>query len=257
MRHLLIRTLLLLATALPCAAGEVYLFQAHADGPPIPEAAIGAPVFVEWDTDAFFFNHGAAEATVTLLDADAGMQFSIPPQKAVALSTALPARPLHLVHAIVPDAVTVENALFIGAAQGGTRPTAPTYEYGKVRLPVFTALTPANQPQVHLATYLGNQASHANVWIYNGGDEAATAHVVIRRQCDDAVVDETTVGVGPKNAVSLSGLAAASTPCPASTTTRAWITRSIYTTVTVDQPSLSFVSSVANDQIPRALVSVN
>jgi hypothetical protein len=257
MRYLLFRALLLLVTAFPCAASEVYLFQAHADGPPVSDPAVAGAVFVEWDTDAFFFNHGATEATVTLLDADAGMEFSIPPQKAVALSTALPARPLHLVHAIVPDAVTVENALFIGSAQGGTRPIAPTYEYGKVRLPVFTSLTLANQPQVHLATYLGNQPSHANVWIYNGGDEAATAHIVIRRQCDDAVVDETTVSVDAKNAVSVSGLAAVVPTCPSSATTRAWIVRSVYTTVTVDQPSLSFVSSVANDQIPRALVSVN
>lgn len=117
--------------------------------------------------------------------------------------------------------------------------------------------------QVHLATFLsnpGDQSSHVNVWIYNGGASAATAHVEVRRQCDDAVVDDTTVTVGAKGSLAVSGLAADFRGCPFSrfpTAVPLWIPGSIYTIVTVDQPSLSIVSSVANGQIPRAMVSVN
>jgi hypothetical protein len=113
---------------------------------------------------------------------------------------------------------------------------------------------------VHLATFLSEptaQTSHVNVWIYNGGSTAATAHVEVRRQCDDAVIQEVTVDVPPKSSVSAAGLAGDFRGCRVPTSPRAWSGGSIYTIVTVDQPSLSLVSSVANTQIPKALVSVN
>lgn len=258
MKNLLRVAWIVLAVTSPAMAGDVYLFQAHAEGPPIYNPDANAPEIVEWSTDAFFFNQGMTDAVVKVLDdANGDTQFTIPPQHAVSLSNALPHRLFRFVHAIVPDSVAVENALFIGEVPISILPIAPEYRFGKVTLPVFTALTAANQPQVHLATFLGSQQSHANVWVYNGGDSAATAHIEIHRQCDDAVVDTTTVTVASKNALVVPGMASTFGGCIVTPEMQPWMASATYAVVTVDQPSLSFVSVVASGQIPKAMVSVN
>ena len=185
MKNLLLVALTLLASVTSVTAGDVYIFQAHSEGPPVFDpAADGAEIMV-WDTDAFFFNQGTTDAQVKLLDEYQGMEFTIPPQHSASLS------------------------------------------------------------------------SHANVWIYNGGFAATTAHVEVRRQCDDAVVQEATVTIEAKRSANVSGLASGFRGCAVPASMRSWSADSLYTIVSVDQPSLSFVSSVANGQIPKALVSVN
>jgi hypothetical protein len=257
--RLLLVTLLLLPVAHSATASDIYLFQAHAEGPQVFDATADGGEIIEWNTDAFFFNTSTTDAVVTLLDDYEGMQFVVPPQRIVSLSTALPPRIFAFVHASVPDSVVVENALFIGNVRDSIigLPSPPIYRYGKVHLPVFRAVTPRNTPQVHLATYLGEQQSHLNVWIYNDATVAAQAHIEVRRQCDDAIVDETTTTVGPKNSLSLGALASGVAGCPVPGATAPWIGHSIYTIVTVDQPSLSFVSVVANGKIPQAMVTIN
>lgn len=242
--------------------GDIYLFQGHAEGPIVLDSALGSPQIVEWGTDAFFYNTGSSDAVVKLLGSYEGLSFTIAPQHSASLSSSLPPQTFEFIHATVPDSVAVENALFIGRVQA-TVPgsaTAPIYSYGKVRLPVFTALAPANSPMVHLATFLGNAGdspSHLNVWVYNGGEQVATARVVVRRQCDDSVVDESTVILLPKQSRVIGGLGAAFHGCQVPTSMMQWSGGSTYTIVTANQPSLSFVSVVGNTGIPKATVTVN
>ena len=235
-------------------AGDVYLFQAHAEGPLVYDPALNSPAVIVWDTDAFFYNQGSTDARVELLDEYAGLGFTLAPHASTSLSKAIP-QVLRFIHASIPDTVVVENALFIGAVR--TRPDPPLnhYIHGKVRLPVFTSLVPANQPQIHLATFMGSIISRQNVWVYNGSDEPATARIAVHRQCDDAVIDEATVIVPPGNATVINGMAATLTGCP--TGPRDWTGATLYTIVTIDQPSLSFVSTLANNEVPQAHVSVN
>jgi hypothetical protein len=258
-RRLLLLATMLLPVARSAAAGDIYLFQAHAEGPRVFDATADGAAIIEWSTDAFFFNTSTTDAVVALLDDYEGMQFIVPAQRSVSLSTVLPPRIFGFLHASVPDGVVVENALLIGSVQDTipTLPTPPIYRYGKVQVPVFRALVPRNTPQVHLATFLGEQQSHLNVWIYNGATVSAQAHIEVRRQCDDAIVDETTTIVGPKNSLVVGSLASGFAGCRVPGATVSWIGGSIYTIVTVDQPSLSFVSTVANGRIPQAMVSIN
>jgi hypothetical protein len=257
MKSAVLLVFVLILRARSSFAGDIYLFQAHSDGPLVYNSADKESQFIEWSTDAFFFNRGAGEAQVKLLDEFDGMAFTIPPHRSVSLSNVLPHVVFTFVHASVPDLVIVENALFIGEVPDTTSPIGPDYKFGKVRLPVFSALSPANQPQVHLATFLGSQPTRHNVWIYNGGDARATAHIEIHRQCDDAIVDETSVTMEAKTSLVVSGLGSEFHGCPITVPVQVWTPFSTYTIVTVDQPSLSFVSSLANNEIPKANVSVN
>jgi len=254
----MVMIILAFAGAMTAYGRDVYLFQAHSEGPVVTDT--GGAQFVDWDTDAFFFNTGNENARVEFLDENAGFGFTIAPQQSASLSVIAPSLTFRFVHASVPDAVIVESALFIGATPTGQAPSGPNYRLGKVRLPVFTSFTSPNQPQVHLGTFLGQAiADHVNVWVYNGGDSVATAHVVVRRQCDDTVIDKRTVNIDPKHAVSVAGMAAGFKGCrtAGAQEPRPWIVGSLYTIVTVDQPSLSLVSTVSDNQIPQAMVSVN
>jgi hypothetical protein len=249
---------LAVTSAMTAYGREVYLFQAHAEGPVVVDSA-GRQIVV-WDTDAFFYNTGNETAQVAFLDDNAGFGFAIAPHQSASLSAAAVPLTFRFVHASVPDAVIVESALFIGTKPDLQVSQGPDYRYGKVRLPVFTSLTPANQPQVHLGTFLGQAIpNHENVWVYNGGESVATVHIEVRRQCDDAVFDERTVTVDPKGIVTVSGMGAGFQGCRVAGVQepRPWIVGSLYTIVTVDQPSLSMVSTVTDNQLPQAMVSVN
>lgn len=235
-------------------AGDVYLFQAHAAGPLVNDPAINSPAVIEWDTDAFFYNQGSTEARIEFLDDYAGLGFTLAPHASTSLSKAIP-QIFRFIHASVPDTVIIENALFIGTTRTRPDPPLTQYVHGMVRLPVFTSIVPANRPQVHLATFMGSVISRHNVWVYNGGDEPATARIAVHRQCDDAVIDEATIAVPPRDAIVVNGMGAAPSGCP--TGPRDWTGATLYTIVTVDQPSLSFVSTLANTDVPQALVSVN
>jgi hypothetical protein len=163
----------------------------------------------------------------------------------------------------VPDEVALESVLFIGtqSAPAGAPPVVRPQRYGKVRLPVVRALAPANQAQVHLATWLGDPSeipSRLNVGIFNAGAVAANAHVQVRQACDERVIDERTITVPPNTLVQTNGLRTAEDACPETTGGTVGGTHAdIYTVITVDQPSLTFVSNLANNAIPTTSISIN
>ena len=262
---------LFLLSAFRGYSADRYVVQGSALGP-----QVGA-LFVTWTTDIFFFNTTATDAPIRLVGVSNGnfpsdlpSSFTIHANRSTSLSangavaTWGPRnptfQPLWVLHIDVPDGVLLDDVLFIGEELSGQAPLPlDHYTQGKIRLPVFNELTPANQAQIHLATFLGDFnsiPSRANVTIYNGGNVTAQAKIEIREHCDDAVLLTTTIAIPSNTIIQTSGLNAPAghcgfdfgfTPPPSA----------IYTVVTVDQPSLSFVSSLSNRDVPLTSISIS
>ena len=105
----------------------------------------------------------------------------------------------------------------------------------------------ASGRQVHLGTDLGGPDSRINVVIYNSGDAPANATIAVRRTCDDGLADERTVTIPPNTVVQASGLRPGDAVSCLGSSSEPW-TR--YAVVTVDHPSLSFVSNVTEERAP-------
>ena len=114
-------------------------------------------------------------------------------------------------------------------------------------MPVFGTLTPANTGQVYVGTDIGSPRARQNVIVYNGGSMRATATIAVRRGCDDELMDTRTVTVEANSVIQVNGLSPGENDCT-SDRTPAYVR---YTVITVDQPSLSVVSALAEAQ-PRA-----
>jgi len=266
--HVLVVVLML--TILPAVkvyANDVYIVQGSARGP-----ALISGELIYWSTDALFFNRGAADARVKLLGVSNGggsgapPQFTLPPQRSASLERIAPVwkpgsvPPLWLVHLDLPADVSVESLLFIGTIfdfGGGTPPIIRPNRFGKVRVPVFTALVPANQPQVHLGTYFGEMPSRINVAVYNASTTIASTRIEIRQQCDDTVVATRVVSVPPDAVVQFTGFPAEERQCPEFIPgTIGGPPGAVYTVVTVDQPSFTFVSNLSNSESPLTSMAI-
>jgi len=212
-----------------------------------------------WTDNILFFNRTSVPATVTLLGVsngtlrtDAPRELQLPPNRATALRTGpffrtafiwspLGLPPLWVVHLDVPDGVTVESrdevyAVFVC---GLTDDGLPEPEVaGKVSLPIFRSLVPAGRPQVKLGTDLGYRDSRLNVAIYNAGTEQANATVEVRRACDDSLIESRHVTLPANTIAQFGGFAGTGARCVPELA-------ALYTTVTVDQPSFSYVSNVS------------
>ncbi len=204
-----------------------------------------------WGDRALLYNRTMVPATVRILGLSDGTPsltqpaaFTLPPRRVVDLDTVLRGawRPveaaarswLFVLHLDVPEGVTVDSRDEFYLLQGCFHPFA-FVPMGHAALPVIDRLTPPGTPQVHLSTDLGVRESRTNVIIHNAGTLSATAHVELRRDCDDAVVDQRTLLIAPRSTTQVGGLTAGSnTPCDSSR----------HTVVTVDQPSFSIVSNV-------------
>ena len=205
-----------------------------------------------WADFVQFYNRGTSPATVKVLGMSDGTpsstspdSFTVPPGRVLRLDFALNGawspREVHLedtalytLHLDIPPGVIVDSRDevylrmdFIGSSF--------FYPQGHASMPVFDGLTPSNVPQVHLGSDLGVRQSRTNAIIYNAGSVAATAHVELRRTCDDSVDDQRSVLIPPNSTTQIAGLSAhVGGGCD----------HNRYTVVTVDQPSLSLVSNV-------------
>jgi hypothetical protein len=157
-----------------------------------------------------------------------------------------------MLHLDVPEGVVIEGILILGTGTGEECGQIPRPDnlalYGIIHFPHFRALVPAYQEQIHLGTTLGLQKSRNNVGIYNASAFAATANVTLRRACDDRIVDETTVELGPNSSTQVRLENKSTGTCDRA--------RIDYVTVTVDQPSLTWVSTLANGVDPRVLLTI-
>lgn len=99
-------------------------------------------------------------------------------------------------------------------------------------------------PQVTLGTDLGERSTRINVGVYNGGSVTATAVIAVRRACNGTVVSSRTVTIAPNTIEQFGGFESGTsdgcnTPAPRAA---GWMR---YVTVTVDQPSFSYVANVS------------
>jgi hypothetical protein len=155
----------------------------------------------------------------------------------------------------VPSSVLVESRLEYSFADACRGLPASNLPLGKASLPVFRELAPAGTTVAHLGSDMGIQKVRVNVGIYNAGAATATASIEVHRPgCSKEPIATRTLAI-PANSliqISVNDLPA---PCialiePLST----WWP--MFTTVTVDQPSLSYATALVNDQPPGATFAV-
>jgi hypothetical protein len=230
----------------PSAKGEDrFVLRFFAFGPQLGGANL------TWIEDTVLYNPGPNPATIKLLGvsnggvaADVPRQFSMAPRETALLEAGpswqpTPFAQLWVVHLDVPAGVVMASR---GAMGEVTSPPGPVFvlpDFGRFPLPIFKALVPASKPQVHLSADLGFVPSHFNVAIYNAGAAAANAVIEIRNACDGSTISSRTVQIEPNTVVQYANLSSDSEACPV-------LGERAFVVVTVDQPSLSFVTSVAN-----------
>lgn len=250
---------LLLFVSMSAHATDVFVLQGQAVGPNAPCA------LVTWTGMMSFFNSGSTDAVVRLVGVSGGGDIGDRPRELVVPPRQLtqtflwnfsPA-PLWVLHLDVPESVTVESRMNVGE-QRQCPPFPPldlSATRGKIDFPIRTSLSPANQPQIHLGTDLGTIRARNNIAVYNGGTRSASARVEIRRGCDDALVESREVVIEANAVIQVMNLPGTSTCDPFGNTRNAPFLA--YAVVTVDQPSVSWVSSISNEHATNVVYSVD
>lgn len=132
---------------------------------------------------------------------------------------------------------------------GGAPPRL--FLFGRTSLPVFRSLAAPNNPQVHLGADLGGLPSRINVGIYNASQDAtATARIELRSACNDTLLQSRIVSI-PPNTIHQFGGFGAHVFCERRFGSSAGTDFAMYVVVTVDQPSLSYVAALRNDELPE------
>ncbi|HEY0592016.1 MAG TPA: hypothetical protein VGF40_09630 [Thermoanaerobaculia bacterium] len=266
--------LLLVLTSSALNADSLWLVQASSRGYLTPCE------HVSWETDTIFFNRGTETASVSFSGTSNGpaeeplqlTSFEIPPGRTASLMRMTGRswaprsnEPLWVTEVDVTGDVEVKDGLVIGTdpySAGCARISgAPIENRGRTAYPVVRQLAPPNEVQVHLGTYLGAATpSRLNVGIYNGASVPANAAIYVRRDCDESVVASRFTTV-PANAIVqipvFSGFAPTER-CPAFQSGRlGGALGGLYTVVTVDQPSFSYVANVIEGQAPIAGIVIS
>ena len=218
-----------------------------------------------WHDNVTFFNSGMSPVVVRIIGNSDGPalittpdSFVVPANHTVSLDDVLgrawiPASQLehidaqyilYVLHIDVPAGVSLQSNDEVYILNGCVGPPVFPESYGHVSLPVFDRLAKAGRAQVYLGTDLGVRASRTNVGIYNAGDQQATAHIELRRVCDDSVADMRTVVIPANRTVQIGGLMKGADTCGSQATY--WMR---YTVVEVDRPSLTFVTTIATDHV--------
>lgn len=206
-----------------------------------------------WRDDVLFFNgnvtpvevrfvgvsNGTPQATTPPLTIPAGAVGSLNANQTVEASWRPVGGPsLWLLHLDVPPGVVVESRDEFFADSLVAFPSASPA--GKVSMPVFRQLAPANARQVILGTDLMAYTSRINVGIYNGGEQTASASIEIRRVTDNSIVDTRSITVAGNTLVQVGGFSVGPAEPP--------INYQLYTVVKVSEPSLVYVANL-NDTV--------
>ena len=267
--HLWLLLCSLAAVVDPAVGADVYAIQGTINGRAYTPSDI-----VFWTTELVFFNASDSDSGITLRGISNGflaagssaVSFTVPSKRSVALGergiTWIPNSGdlLFLLHLDVPIDVSVDSVLFIGGRTlEPISPSAQPFRFGKVHLPVFRSLVPAGQPQIHTGTDLGPElSSHVNVTIYNAGTDAATAVIEFHQHCDDSLLDRQTSLIAPNRLVQLPSMQPRTHNCPLPVIGGLGGTPGgLYTIITVDQPSLTLVSTVADAPPPTSPIHVS
>ena len=242
-------------------AEEIWLLRMNAVGAP-PDSSGCTESY--WTDDVTFFNMGSKPVAVTFLDATYALampSITILAGRSTTLHEAVgrlvdpdEASRLGVLHLDLPQGLVVTHRMFLYARQISPLPrecplfTPPYYAASPLSttpLPIKRSLIPPSLPQTHLGADLGGIESRMSVVIYNAGFVSATASIELRRGCDEGVIEHRQITVPPRTASQLLGFTTADDrSCPQGAASG--LRRSI--TVTVDQPSLSWVT--ATQQFP-------
>ena len=248
---------LLIANAGAVFAAEAWVLRGFA----------GPCLGLQWEADTLLRNTLSGPAVVRLVSISDGFdsipepdrELVVPPGQTLSLNrnTAWhqPDVPLFVLRLDIPEGVLIEGVLNLGTGSGDGCPLPPAPDssaaYGVIHLPHFRTLVPANQEQSHLGTTLGGSPARNNVGIYNAAALPATARVSLHRACDNRLVDETTIHLGANSTTQVRLENKSTDTCTGSVPT--WVD---YVTVIVDQPSVTWVSTLANDVPTRVLISI-
>jgi len=157
---------------------------------------------------------------------------------------ATPSSSLFLEQLDVPDGVLADSRIEIGASACNVSPPIFGPVNGKLSTPTFRTLVPAGTVQRHIGTDLGLVDARVNVGVFNGGETTAHAHVEVRKACNDALLGQSDITLNRNSLLQVSMNIGAPTAACSDSDVGYWVT---YTTVTVDQPSISFVSTISNN----------
>jgi hypothetical protein len=216
-----------------------------------------------WHDDLSFHNTTDQDAVVRLLGVSNGtidegtpLDVAVPAGRTVSLSDLFGVwqlgveADLWVARFDVPEGVLVSSrgGLDSECPSPCGAPPNPFPDLGAFTMPVFRSLTPAGARQFHFGADLGKQSSRSNVGIYNGGAAAGTATIALYRACDDALLGVRTVRL-PANFALQVGITGDDAPvaCSDPSKLNTWLR---YVTVTMDQPSLTYVFNVVKDLNP-------
>jgi len=213
-----------------------------------------------WHDDLSFHNTTDQDAVVRLLGVSNGtidqgtpLDVTVPARRTVSLSDLFGIWQVQVESNLwverfeVPEGVLVTSraGLHFECPSPCGAPPNPRPDLGAVAMPVFRSLTPAGTRQFHFGADLGAQPARSNVGIYNAGGAAGTATVALYRACDDVLLGSRTVTVPPNFALQVGFPSDAGAPaCSDQSKLNTWLR---YVTVTIDQPSLTYVFSVLED----------
>ena len=248
---------IIIATTLSAtaAADDVWVLQGNAVG------ASAGLVSDLWISDALFFNTNPSPALVRLLGVSNGSALTTDRELVLAggRGTSLNREdkrwspsseaPLWITHLDVPTGVVVESRISIGLIPTFNGPPMNGVNR-KISFPVFRALQPAGTPKIHLGTDLEVIPARNNVAVYNAGDAVAHAQVAVHQICDGRILDTRSFAIPANTIIQVAGLSTTTIGC---TNTGAMY---VYVAVTVDQPSLSWVSSLSNRDVVKVVWAV-
>lgn len=258
LRPRLLTLVLLIANASAVFAADAWVLRGFA----------GPCLGLQWEADTLLFNTLPAPAVVRLVSIGDGpdpfpepdRELVLPPGQTLSLNRNTAWHPgtdvpLFVLRLDVPEGVLIEGVLNLGTGSGDGCPLPPVPDnsavYGVIHLPHFRALVPANQEQIHLGTTLGGNPARNNVGIYNAAAMPATARVSLHRACDNRLVADTTIQLAANSTTQVRLENKSTDTCTGSVPT--WVD---YVTVTVDQPSVTWVSTLANGVPSRVLISI-
>jgi hypothetical protein len=258
---LAIGIILYLTTPRLLLGAEAYVIGFRAES----QITYGSCLLISWTPDLTLHNTGSQEARVKLLSLSNGIlpsqttEITVLPHRTISGRLLLGQTPagqlpfLWVARLDIPESVLAQSRVEASPANcGRTSPPEPPW-YGAFALPVTRSLTPPNAARVHLGADLGIEDAYVNVGIYNAGVQPAHANVELRRACDDSIVESRSITIPPDSIIQLSGLDGPLTSCATGTTPGSGWVR--YVTVTVDQPSLSYVVNKLNELPDRPSIS--
>jgi hypothetical protein len=216
-----------------------------------------------WKTDAVLYNITDTSAEVRFLHQSNDLNWPlpssvvVPASQVVALSMLIgpnPPRGFSAITLDVPSGIRIENRLEYRYENPCTGAQPTDGPVGKLDLNITHALALAGSSQVHAGTDLGLQDARINVGIYNAADAPALAHIEVHIPSASATALSSLDAIVPADTLMQFTMPkVTSRNYDGSALVPRWIA---YTTVTVSQPSFSYVVVNSNVQSPNTSMSI-